>query len=49
MCIVGKRHTSISTVWARLENSLIPGTLGKGMADAHFGEKDQTKIRKTEK
>ena len=23
-----------------------PGTLGKGLADAHSGEKDQTKIRK---
>ena len=29
-----------------LETSLIPGTLGKGLADAHSGEKDQTKIRK---
>jgi len=26
-------------------DSLVPETLGKGLADAHFGEKDQSKIR----
>ena len=40
MFIVRKR------LWARLENSLIHGTLGKWLADAQIGEKVQTKIQK---
>ena len=30
----------------QIRASYFPGTLAKGLAGAHFGEKDQTKIRK---
>ena len=42
--ILGKWKPQFTSaeIWCPLA---IPETLGKGLADAHIGEKDQTKIR----